>query len=170
MRDPSLFKWRHFEGDSILGAVRWYLRYALRDRDVEELMQERGLSVDHVTVFRGVQREASALDRQCRPHLSLTNASYRVDETYIRINKPWHCLYRAVDSQGQTLDFRLSTSRDVEAAARFFRQVLKAIHRASPRVMTVDQNAAYPLPVPLMRYHRMERCWRHYLEVAQVLK
>ena len=86
MSDPSLFKWRHFEADIILCAVRWYLRYALSYRDVEELLRERGGSVDHTTVFRWVQRYAPELDQQCRPHLSLTNDSYRVDETYIRIS------------------------------------------------------------------------------------
>ena len=144
MSDPSLFKWRHFEADIILCAVRWYLRYALSYRDVEELLRERGIAVDHTTVFRWVQRYAPELDQRCRPHLSLTNDSYRVDETYIRVKKQWHYLYRAVDSQGQTLDFLLSMSRNAEAAERFFRKVLKARHTASPRVITVDQNAAYP--------------------------
>jgi transposase, IS6 family len=144
MRDPSLFKWRHFEADIILCAVRWYLRYALSYRDVEELLRERGISIDHTTVFRWVQRYAPELDRRCRPFLRATNDSYRVDETYIKIKKEWHYLYRAVDSQGQTLDFLLSTSRDAEAAERFFRKVLKARHTASPRVITVDKNAAYP--------------------------
>jgi transposase, IS6 family len=98
MRDASPFKWRHFEADIILCAVRWYLRYALSYRDIEELLRERGISVDHTTVFRWVQRYAPELDQRCRPHLSLTNDSYRVDETYIRIKKQWHYLYRAVDS------------------------------------------------------------------------
>jgi transposase, IS6 family len=94
MRDPSLFKWRHFEADIILCAVRWYLRYALSYRDVEELLRERGVSIDHTTVFRWVQRYAPELDQRCRPHLKSTNDSYRVDETYIKINKQWHYLYR----------------------------------------------------------------------------
>jgi transposase-like protein len=81
MSDASPFKWRHFEADIILCAVRWYLRDALSYRDVEELLRERGGSVDHTTVFRWVQRYAPELDQQCRPHLSLTNDSYRVDET-----------------------------------------------------------------------------------------
>jgi transposase, IS6 family len=121
MSDPSLFKWRHFEADIILCAVRWYLRYALSYRDVDELLRERRIAVDHTTVFRWVQRYAPELDQRGRPHLSLTNDAYRVDETYIRVNKQWHYLYRAVDSQGQTLDFLLSMSRNAEAAERFFR-------------------------------------------------
>jgi transposase, IS6 family len=75
MSDPSLFKWRHFEADMILCAVRWYLRYALSDRDVEELLRERGLTVDHTTIFRGVQRYAPELDKRCQPQLHAANDS-----------------------------------------------------------------------------------------------
>ena len=144
MDTPSPFKWRHFEGEMILLCVRWYLRYALSYREVEELARERGLSVDHTTVFRWVQRYAPELDRRCRPQLRATNNSYRVDETYIKIKKQWYYLYRAVDSHGATLDFRLSATRDADAAERFFRQVLQASHTLTPRVITVDKNAAYP--------------------------
>jgi transposase, IS6 family len=144
MSAPSLLKWRHIEADIILCAVRWYLRDALSYRDVEELLRERGISVDHTSVFRWVQRYASELDRRCRPRPSLTHDSYRVDETYIRMKKPWHYPCRAMDSQGQTLDCLLSTSRDAEAAECFFRRVFKVRHTAPPRVITVDQNVAYP--------------------------
>ena len=120
------------------------VRYALSYRDVEEALWERGVWVDHTTVFRWVQRYAPELDKRCRPSLWATNDSYRLDETYIKIKKQWHYLYRAVDSQGQTLDFMLSPTRDADAAARFFRQVLQTSHTLTPRVITVDKNAAYP--------------------------
>ena len=145
MNHPSLFKWRHFEADIILCAVRWYLCYALSYRDIEELMHERGVSVDHTTVFRWVQRYAPELERRCRPQLKATNDSYRVDETYIKIKKQWSYLYRAVDSTGATLDFMLSATRDADAAERFFRQVLQAAHTNIPRVITVDKNPTYPV-------------------------
>jgi transposase, IS6 family len=145
MSNPSLFKWRHFQADIILCAVRWYLRYALSYRDVEELMRERGVVVDHATVFRWVQRYAPELDKRCRPYLRATNDSYRVDETYIKIKKHWYYLYRAVDSTGATLDFMLSATRDADAAEQFFRKVLDASHTRLPRVITVDKHAAYPL-------------------------
>jgi IS6 family transposase len=145
MSDPSLFKGRHFQADIILCAVRWYLRYALSYRDVEELLRERGVWVDHTTIFRWVQRYAPELDKRCRPLLNTTHASYRVDETYIKIKKQWYYLYRAVDSTGATLDFMLSATRDADAAERFFRKVLHATHTTTPRVITVDKNAAYPL-------------------------
>ena len=132
MSDPPLFKWRHFQADIILCAVRWYLRYALSSRDVEELMRERGVWVDHTTVFRWVQRYAPELDKRCRPQLKTTNDSYRVDETYIRIKKHWYYLYCAVDSTGATLDFMLSPTRDAGVAERFFRQVLQASHTRPP--------------------------------------
>ena len=144
MSDPSLFKWRHFEADILLCAVRWYLRYALSYRDVEELLRERGVCADHTTVYRWVQRYAPELDRRCRSSLRATNDSYRVDETYIKIKKQWHYLYRAVDSKGATLDFMLSATRDADAAEQFFRKVLNADHTTLPRVITVDKNAAYP--------------------------
>ena len=133
MSDHPPFKWRHFQADIILCGVRWYLRYALSYRDVEELMQERGVKVDHTTIFRWVQRYAPELDKRCRPLLKATNDSYRVDETYIRINKQWHYLYRAVDSTGATLDFMLSTTRNADAAEQFFRKVLDASHTTLPR-------------------------------------
>ncbi len=95
-------------------------------------------------MFRWVQRYAPELDRRCRPSLCATNDSYGVDETYIKIKKQWHDLYRAVDSTGATLDFMLSANRDADAAERFFRQVLHASHTCTPRVITVDQHAAYP--------------------------
>jgi transposase, IS6 family len=144
MNNPALFKWRHFEADIILCAVRWYLRYALSYRDVEELLRERGVSIDHTTVFRWVQRYAPELDKRCRPSLRATNDSYRVDETYIKIKKQWYYLYRAVDSAGATLDFMLSATRDADAAEQFFRKVLRASHTNLPRVITVDKHAAYP--------------------------
>lgn len=142
MRNPSPFKWRHFEGEVMLLCVRWYLRDALSYREVEELMQERGLGVDPTTIFRWVQRYAPELDKRCRPRLKATNDSYRVAETYIKVKKPWYYLYRAVDAAGAMLDFMLSATRDAQAAEPFFRKALRASHTVPPRVITVDKNAA----------------------------
>jgi transposase, IS6 family len=151
----SLFKWRHFAPEVIVCGVRWYLRYALSYRDVEELLRERGLHVDHTTVFRWVQRYAPELDKRCRPQLKAANDSYRVDETYIKIKRQWYYLYRAVDSTGATLDFMLSPTRDADAAQRFFRKVLGARHTATPRVITVDQNPAYPPAFEALQQERL---------------
>ncbi|NEQ97092.1 MAG: IS6 family transposase [Cyanothece sp. SIO2G6] len=144
MPTSTLFKWRHFESEIILLGVRWYLRYSLSYRDLEEIMLERGVKVDHTTIFRWVQRYSPELDKRCRPYLRSTNDSWRVDETYIKVKGQWKYLYRAVDSQGNTLDFMLSAKRDTKAAKRFFKKVLGASHTIDPRVITVDKNAAYP--------------------------
>jgi len=139
MGNPSQypFKWRHFQSDIILLCVRWYLRYALTYRDLEEMMLERGLHVDHTTIYRWVQHYAPELEKRFRPHLKACNDSWRVDETYIKIKKQWVYLYRAVDSQGNTLDFFLSPTRDTHAAKQFFVKTLASSHTTEPRVSGV---------------------------------
>ena len=146
-----LFKWRHFLPEIILLNVRWYCRYPLSYRNLEEMMAERGVVVDHSTIHRWVLKFAPELDKRVRPHLGLTNDSWRVDETYIKVKGEWKYLYRAVDSMGNTLDFMLSAKRDGKAAARFFRKVLKAEHTQKPRVITVDKNAAYPAAIEALK-------------------
>jgi transposase-like protein len=108
------------------------------------MMNERGLAVDHTTIYRWVQAYAPELEKRIRPHLSLTNDSYRVDETYVKVKGAWKYLYRALDSAGQTINFMLSAKRDTKAAKRFFRKMLKAPKHQSPRVINVDRNNAYP--------------------------
>ena len=144
MSTPPVFKWRHFQAEIILLNVRWYCRYALSYRDLEEMMQERGVEVDHSTINRWVLKYAPELDKRIRPHLQSTNDSWRVDETYIKVKGKWKYLYRAVDSLGNTLDFLLCAKRDATAAERFLRKTLKAAHTQFPRVINVDKNAAYP--------------------------
>ncbi len=100
--------------------------------------------MDHTTVYRWVQAYAPELDKRCRPYLRPTLDSWRVDETYIEVKGEWKYLYRAVDSQGNTLDFMLSAKRDARAAERFFRKALNTSHNLEPRVINVDKNAAYP--------------------------
>ena len=99
-RQPWLFKWRQFEAEIIVCAVRWYLRYSLSYREVQELLAERGINVDHFTIWRWVQRYAPELALRQRSHLKPTNKSWRVDETYVRVKGEWCYLYRAVDSEG----------------------------------------------------------------------
>jgi transposase, IS6 family len=90
---PAIFKWRQTEPGLILCAVRWYLRYSLSFRDVEELLEERGLKTDHTTVWRWVQCYAPELEQRLRGYLKPTNKSWRVDETYIRVKGRWCYLY-----------------------------------------------------------------------------
>src|SRR5437763_5827411 len=99
----ALFKGRHFEAEIIVLCVRWYLRFGLSFRNLEELMAERNLAVDHITIWRWVQRYAPELHRRCRPELRMTHRSWRVDETYLRVAGKWTYLYRAVDSTGATI-------------------------------------------------------------------
>ncbi len=98
------FKWRHFQGEIILLCVRWYLRYALSYRNLSEIMIERGLSVAHTTIYRWVMIYAPEMEKRSRNYLRSTNESGRVDETYVKVNGEWKYLYRAVDSNGNTLD------------------------------------------------------------------
>jgi transposase, IS6 family len=108
----------------MLLCVRCDLRYALSYRNEEEFARERGLAVDHTTVLRWVQRYAPELDQRCRRHLRAPNDAYRIDETYININKQWYDLSRAVDSTGTPLDTMPNRTRAADTAERFFRQVL----------------------------------------------
>src|SRR5262245_6430517 len=126
-----LLKWRQFEPEMILLAVGWYLRFSLSYRDVEELLAERGLLVDHVTVWR----DAPEIQRRLRPRLRPTNDSWRVDETYIRVKGKWVYLYRAVDSSGATIDFLLSAKRDAATAERFLAKALGRANHPTPRVI-----------------------------------
>jgi transposase-like protein len=147
----GLFKWRQFEPEVILLAVGWYLRFSLSYRDVEELLTERGLHADHVTVWRWVQRYAPELQRVLRRHLKPTNDSWRMDETYVRVKGKWRYLYRAVDSTGATLDFLLSAKQDAAAAQRFLAKALGGANHSAPRVINTDGHASYPLAVAQLK-------------------
>jgi transposase-like protein len=147
MTKQNPFKWRHFEAEVILLCIRWYLRYALSYRDLEEMMLERGLHVDHTTIYRWVQRSAPELEKRCRPHLKACNDSWKVDETYIKVKKVWMYLYRAVDSQGKTIEFLLSPTRDAQAAKHFFLKALGASARSVPQADTIEKKATQP-PAP----------------------
>jgi IS6 family transposase len=142
--NKSPFKRRHYGPSIILLCVRWYCRYQLSYRDIEEMMRERGLSVDHTTVFRWVQRYAPEINKRMRPHLKMSGASFRLDETYVKVGKEWKYLYRAVDSAGDTIEFMLSAKRDVPAAKRFFKKMMRADHRRLPFTIGADKHASYP--------------------------
>ena len=149
VRQPLLlFKWRHFEPQIILCAVRWYLRFSLSYRDVQELLAERGVTVDHSTIWRWVQRFAPELCRRLRPHLKTTNRSWRVDETYVRVKGQWCYLYRAIDSRGATIEFFLSAFRDLDAAKSLFRRALREGAHRQPRVINTDLAHGYASAIP----------------------
>ena len=121
-------------------------------RDLELMLLDRGVAVDHSTIFRWIQAYAVELEKRIRPHLRTSNGSWRVvRETYIKVKGRWMYLYRAVDSPGQTIDFLLSAKRDANAAKRFFRKALAQPHTVNPRTITVDKNAAYPKAITEMK-------------------
>jgi transposase, IS6 family len=138
------FKWKHYEPEIILLCCRWYLKFSLSYRNLEEIMNERGLNVDHTTIMRWVHQYSTEIDKRIRKYLKPTNDSWRVDETYVKIRGRWCYLYRAVDSNGDTVDFMLSPTRNQIAAKRFFKKALKSPHNNVPRVISVDKNIAYP--------------------------
>jgi IS6 family transposase len=107
-------------------------------------MSERGLIVDHTTVWRWVQKYAPEINKRICPHLELAGASYRIDETYIKVGKQWKYLYRVLDKEGQTIEFMLSAKRDIPAVKRFFKKMMKADHRRLPFSISVDKHASYP--------------------------
>ena len=148
---PAIFKWRQTAPELILCAVRWYLRYSLSLRDVEELLGERGLKADHTTIWRWVQRYGPELEQRLRRHLKPTNKSWRVDETYVRVKGGWCYLYRAIDSTGATIDFVLSALRDAAAAKRLFRKALSDPSHPQPRVINTDQARLYGSAIPAVK-------------------
>ena len=151
VRSDQPFKGRQFTVEVILWAVRWYLMFPISYRDLELMLLDRGVEVDHTTIFRWIQASAEELEKRIRPHLLMSNGSWRVDETYVRVKGRWMYLDRAVDSRGQTIDYLLAARRDTAAAKRFFRKALAQRHTVNPRTLTVDKNPAYPRAVAEMK-------------------
>ena len=127
--NPERMKGCHFPKCIVLQAVYWYLRYALSYRDIEELMQERGVDVDHATLQRWVVKYTPMVEANIRKKKQTVGRSWRMDETYIKIKGQWYYLYRAVDKEGNTIDFLLTKKRDTKAAKRF---LIKAIGSNGP--------------------------------------
>jgi transposase-like protein len=130
----------------IVLAVCWYLRFALSYRDVEELLAERGVQVDHTTVYRWVQRFSPLLAEAARPCRHAVGSRWEVDETYIKVAGQWRYVYRAVDQFGQVIDVFVSARRDARAARRFFERAIGAT-KVTPAEVVTDKAAAYPIVV-----------------------
>ena len=143
MTPMRLFRGFRFPPEVILWAVRWYLRFALSFRDLEQMLAERGVRVDHVSLHRWVQRFAPELERRLRPHLRPPGRAWHVDETYVRVGGAWRYLYRAVDGAGRTVEFLLSATRDTAAARRFFVRALGRGRGRMPRLVVTDRLASY---------------------------
>ena len=146
-RRPPLFRKRKFEPVVIVTCVRWYCRFSLSLRDLEELMAERGLSVDHVTIWRWTQTYGPEVCRRLRAEVKRKSSIWHMDETFIRIGGTWMYLFRAVDSQGQTVDFYLSETRDREAAKIFLKRALSNPDNLPPYVIVRDGLRSYPAAI-----------------------
>ncbi len=133
----DLFKGRHFDREIIILCVRWYLRFKLSFRDLVGMMAERGISLAHTTIMRWIQPYVSEFEERWYRFACRAAASWRVDETYVKIKVRWTYLYRAVDKEGKTVDFLLRAKRDVAAAKAFFRRAFKSQGRL-PRALTLD--------------------------------
>jgi transposase-like protein len=143
----------------ILVAVGWYLRYGLSYRDVEELLAERGIEVEHVTVYRWVQRFTPLLADAARFARHAPGDRWFVDETYVKVNGIWRYVYRAVDQDGQVIDVLLTSRRDATAARRFFTRALEAL-KVSPTEVVTDAAPVYPAVLEDLvpaAWHHVER-------------
>jgi len=143
----------------IVLAVRWYLCFGLSDRDVEELLTERGVEVDHVTVYRWVQRFTPLLAEAARPCRHAVGSRWQVDETYVKVAGRWRYVYRAIDQSGQVIDLFVSARRDAKAARRFFDQAISAT-KVTPVEVTTDQAPVYPAVLEDLlpaAWHRTDR-------------
>jgi transposase-like protein len=152
--------------DVIVLAVRWYLRFGLSYRDVEELLAERGIEVDHTTIYRWVQRFTPLLADAARPRRHAIGARWEVDETYVKVAGVWRYIYRAVDQYGQIIDVFVSPRRDATAARRFFDHAI-ATTRTRPTEVVTDRAATYPIVLDEVlpgAWHRTERYANNHIE------
>ncbi len=155
------FKGRHFQRDIILWAVRWYCKYGISYRELQEMLAERGVNVDHSTIYRWVQRYAPEMEKRLRWYWRNPSdlCPWHMDETYVKVNGRWAYLYRAVDSRGRTVDFYLSSRRNSKAASRFLGKILNNVKKwqwIGPYI-SIHFLSLNPLLVRRRRYSRGER-------------
>jgi transposase-like protein len=155
-----------FPPEVIVLAVRWYLRFGLSFRDVEELLAERGVEVDHVTVYRWVQRFTPLLAEAARPCRHAVGNRWQVDETYVKVAGRWRYVFRAIDQLGQVIDVFVSAQRDGRAARRFFEHAIGTTKARSMEVVT-DLAPVYPATMEELlpaAWHRTDRYANNRLE------
>ncbi|MFM0305817.1 IS6 family transposase [Paraburkholderia sediminicola] len=136
----KVLKRLHYPVDVILLCVRWYVAYSLSTRNLEEMMAERGIAVDHSTVYRWVIKLLPLFEKTFRKHKRPVGKSWRMDESYIKVKGKWKYLYRAVDKTGDTIDFLLRARRDKVAARRFFEKAIA--QNGAPETVTIDKSGA----------------------------
>jgi transposase-like protein len=148
-----------FPSEIIVLAVRWYLRFGLSYRDVEELLTERGVEVDHVTIYRWVQRFTPLVAEAARPCRHAVGDRWQVDETYVKVAGDWRYVFRAIDQFGQVIDVFVSPRRDAGAAQRFFQRAIGTT-KVAPAEVTTDQARLYPAVLDELlpaAWHRTDR-------------
>jgi transposase, IS6 family len=138
-----VFAGYRFPPEVIVVAVRWYLRFSLSYRDIEELLLERGVEVDHVSVYRWVQRFTPLLADAARFARHSPGRRWFVDETYVKVNGVWRYVYRAIDEDGQVIDVLVSARRDAGSARRFFQRALATL-KVTPNQVVTDAAPIYP--------------------------
>jgi transposase-like protein len=156
----SAFVGFRFPPDIIVLGVRWYLRFGLSYRDVEELLAERGVQVDHLTVYRWVLRFTPLLAEAARPCRHRVGDRWFVDETYVKVAGQWRYVYRAIDQFGQVIDVFVSVRRDIAAARRFLERAIGTT-RVAPVEVVTDRAATYPMVLEELLpavWHRTEQC------------
>jgi transposase-like protein len=154
--EQSAFVGFRFPPEVIVVAIRWYLRYGLSYRDVEELLAERGIEVDHVSIFRWVQRFTPLLADAARFSRHSPGDRWFTDETYVKVNGVWCFVYRAVDQYGQVIDVLVSARRDRQAARRFFQRALATL-KVRPVEVVTDAAPVYPAVLDEL----IPSAWRH---------
>jgi transposase-like protein len=155
-----------FPPDVIVLAVRWYLRFGLSYRDIEELLAERGVEVDHVTVYRWVLRFTPLLAEAARPCRHAVGDRWQVDETYVKVAGRWCYVYRAIDQSGQVIDVFVSPRRDAAAARRFFQRAIGTM-RVEPVEVATDHAPVYPAVLEELlpaAWHRTDRYANNHIE------
>lgn len=143
MQRRSPFKRHRFHRDIILCALRWYLRYPLSYQDVVDLLAERGIPVNRSTIYRWVQKFGPELTKRTEKHLRRASVDWHVDETYIRVAGKWRYLWRAIDANGQMVDFRLTARRDARAAKAFLNKAIERVRLHRPVTICTDKAQAY---------------------------
>ena len=150
------FKGRHFEGQIILWAVHWYCKYGVSYRELEEMLEERGVAVDHTTLYRWTQRYAPEMEKRLRWYWRRPRStSWRVDETYVKVRGQWAYLYRAIDKHGDTIDFHLSPTRNAKAAKRLLNKALRGLRASErPAVINTDEAPTYGAAIAALKKER----------------
>ncbi len=162
-----MFKGRHFDRSVILLCVRWYLAYGLSLRNVKEMMAERGISVDHSTIHRWVVHFSPWLLKRYNLRKRKVTGKWHMDETYIKVRGQWMYLYRAIDSAGDTVEFRFSEHRDLLAAKRFFRRALEP-HGRPDRVVIDGSQTNHEAIVSCDTTHRLQTNAKHSIKPVTI--